>query len=145
MDQCSIIQKVVPRDKKAKKKPQENGVSTAHINGTSTITEAGDKTPNDNEPKAWISSLLVEVLLKNDHVVLCDNAFVALLRCCAKSKQKNLRHHLIYKNLPLDAALRRRIFKELENEAIVSLLEFYTLEYIASVGVNSELVEKVGI
>jgi len=82
-------------------------------------------------------------LVSNKQFLLFDNAFVALLRCCSRPKEQELRKLLITKNMPLDNSLRRRIIKELENDVIISLLELYSLEFVTRVGISSDVLGKV--
>jgi hypothetical protein len=66
------------------------------------------------------------------------------LKCAAHPGAKELRLKLANKQLPLNSSLRQRIFNEIENEKIVSLLELYITEFLVSTIPGKRLVAKVG-
>lgn len=77
--------------------------------------------------------------------MLCENSLVTLLKCALRPDAKSLRFKLVCRPISLDSKLRQRIFAELENEAIVALLEFYTIEFLALMKTSEHLVENVWV
>lgn len=78
------------------------------------------------------ADVFLEKLIAHPQFMLFDNSFLSLLKLCAFPPSKHLRKLLVEKSIPLNNNLCRRIFLELENESIVSLLELYTSEFITS-------------